>query len=140
MKFHLVNISDPQIAQIRRMLDGTPAIDKTAQLFHLAGNATRLKILYLLDQVQEISVGNLADVLGVSASTVSQHLARLRASRLVAKRRHRQTIYHRMTEHPFNAILRDEVFTHSRASGGKSFSSTASTSTGGGGNRRRFPA
>ncbi|HVT14936.1 MAG TPA: metalloregulator ArsR/SmtB family transcription factor [Thermoanaerobaculia bacterium] len=137
------NLPEKEMAQIRRKLDGTPAIDKTAELIHLAGNATRLKILYLLDRMQEISVGNLAGVLGVSVSAVSQHLTKLKASRLVATRRQDQTIYHRLTEHPFNATLRGEVFPDFApgASGGGSLAGTAAASSpSGGGRRRRFRA
>jgi ArsR family transcriptional regulator, lead/cadmium/zinc/bismuth-responsive transcriptional repressor len=143
MRSERLNLPEKEMAQIRRQLDGTPAIDKTAELIHLAGNATRLKILYLLDQMKEISVGNLAGVLGVSVSAVSQHLTKLKASRLVATRRQDQTIYHRLTEHPFNATLRDDVFPQfaPRAGGGRSFKeSAAASSAGSGARRRRFRA
>jgi DNA-binding transcriptional ArsR family regulator len=59
-----------------------PEIDETAELMKLAGNPTRLKLLYLLETLTEVSVSDLSELLSVSVSAVSQHLAKLRAHRL----------------------------------------------------------
>lgn len=85
-------------------------IDEAADLMRLAGNGTRLKLLYALEVLGEVSVSDLADLLGVTVSAISQHLARLRVKGLVASRRDAQTIYYRLTEHPFIATLRREFF------------------------------
>jgi DNA-binding transcriptional ArsR family regulator len=87
-----------------------PQIDETAELMKLAGNSTRLKLLYLLETMTELSVSDLSELLGVSVSAVSQHLAKLRARRLVESRRDAQTIYYRLTEHDFIGRLRQEFF------------------------------
>lgn len=87
-----------------------PQIDEMAELLKLAGNATRLKLLYLLDSLNEVSVSDLSELLGVSVSAVSQHLAKLRARGLVASRRDAQTIYYRLGEHDFIEKLREEFF------------------------------
>ena len=50
-------------------------------------SSTRLKLLYLLDNMKELCVCDLAEMLGVSVSAVSQHLAVLRDAGLVAVRR-----------------------------------------------------
>jgi DNA-binding transcriptional ArsR family regulator len=85
-------------------------IDETAELMKLAGNSTRLKLLYLLDSMKELSVSDLADLLQVSVSAVSQHLAKLRARGLVNSRRDAQTIYYRLGESDFIGKLRAEFF------------------------------
>ena len=64
-----------------------------ARLLHEMGNAHRLMILHHLVE-KERSVGELVDLIGVSQSAVSQHLARLRNAKLVNTRRSRQTIYY----------------------------------------------
>jgi DNA-binding transcriptional ArsR family regulator len=87
-----------------------PQIDETAELMKLAGNSTRLKLLYLLETLAEVSVSDLSELLGVSVSAVSQHLAKLRAHGLVNSRRDAQTIYYRLAEHDFIARLRQEFF------------------------------
>ena len=65
-------------------------------LKHLA-NPRRLRILCeLLDA--ERSVGELAAVVGLSQSALSQHLAKLRRARLVTTRREAQTIYYSLAD------------------------------------------
>jgi DNA-binding transcriptional ArsR family regulator len=87
-----------------------PEIDETAELMKLAGNSTRLKLLYVLESLSEVSVSDLSELLGVSVSAVSQHLAKLKAYGLVNSRRDAQTIYYRPAEHDFIGRLREEYF------------------------------
>jgi ArsR family transcriptional regulator, virulence genes transcriptional regulator len=94
-----------KMAQIRRNLRGKPGVEGIAELMSLAGNSTRLKLLLLLENVKELNAGDLAEMLGISTSAVSQHLARLTASGLVAPRRAAHATYYHLTEHPFNAKL-----------------------------------
>jgi DNA-binding transcriptional ArsR family regulator len=98
------------VSDIRSILETSPDLDQSAELLNLAGNATRLKLLYLLENAKEMCVCDLAEMLGVSVSAVSQHLAKLRAYGLVAPRRDAQTIYYRLTDHQFNDKLRQNFF------------------------------
>ena len=100
-------VTSQDIARIRRDLEYAPDIEEAAELMSLAGNATRLKLLYLLDTHEEICVCDLAEMLSVSVSAVSQHLAKLKARGLVAPRRDAQTIYYRLTDHAFNIKLKE---------------------------------
>jgi DNA-binding transcriptional ArsR family regulator len=54
-------------------------------------NAQRLRMLTTLSE-GEISVGRLAQRLGLSQSALSQHLAKLRAADIVTTRRDPQTV------------------------------------------------
>ncbi|MFP3940710.1 MAG: ArsR/SmtB family transcription factor [Thermoanaerobaculia bacterium] len=99
-----------EASDIRSILDGSPDLETSAELLNLAGNSTRLKLLYLLENAKEMCVCDLAEMLGVSVSAVSQHLAKLRAYQLVAPRRDAQTIYYRLTDHQFNEKLRQNFF------------------------------
>lgn len=110
MKAEAPSISQKEITQIRQNLEVSPDLEEAADLLNLAGNATRLKLLYLLENMKELCVCDLAEMLGVSVSAVSQHLSKLRAYGLVAPRRDAQTIYYRLTEHPFNTKLRENFF------------------------------
>ena len=74
MKGEAPTMSSKEMAQIRQNLEGTPDIEEAAELMNLAGNSTRLKLLYLLDNMKELCVCDLAEMLGVSVSAVSQHL------------------------------------------------------------------
>ena len=104
------SMSSKEMAQIRQNLEETPAIGECAELMNLAGNSTRLKLLYLLDNMRELCVCDLAEMLGVSVSAVSQHLSKLRAYGLVAPRRDAQTIYYRLSDSDFNGKLRENFF------------------------------
>lgn len=77
-------------------------IDATA--FRALANDRRLAVLALLGR-GERSVGELQRLTGIGQSAVSQHLARLRAARLVRRRRDGQTIYYRLDVRRLAAII-----------------------------------
>ena len=103
-------LASEEIDEIRKSLEFAPEIEEAAELFTLASNSTRLKILFLLEDIKELCVCDLAAMLGVSVSAVSQHLAKLRAYGLASTRREAQTIYYRLTDHPFLGKLRSGFF------------------------------
>lgn len=94
------------IERLAKDFEFTPVIDETAELLSLAGNATRLKIFYLLAELKELCVCDLAEILGVSVSAVSQQLAKMKAYGLVKSRRDAQTIYYGLSEHSFVETLK----------------------------------
>ena len=68
---------------------------QAAQLLKSLSNENRLMILCsLIDG--ELSVSQLNDLIDLSQSALSQHLAALREAGLVATRREAQTIYYRL--------------------------------------------
>ena len=71
-------------------------------LFRTLGDPTRLRLLAALGEA-ELSVGELAEALGVAQSGVSRHLAQLKASGLVEDRREGTSSYFRVPQ-----ALRDE--------------------------------
>lgn len=94
----------------KRRLADAPQFDEVAELIKMAGNPSRLKMMYMLDQFHEVCVSDLSDVLDLSVSAVSQHLARLRSHGLVQPRRDAQTIYYRLGKHGFVDTLRRTYF------------------------------
>lgn len=60
-------------------------------------NPKRLMMLALLGK-QEMSVGELAQVIAVPLSNVSQHLALLKAQGLVLTRKDAQTVFYRLAD------------------------------------------
>ena len=83
-----------------------------ADLLKVMANAERLRALTILSR-REISVGPLADKLGISQSALSQHLAKLRAGNLVQTRRDAQTIFYSVKSPKVAAVLEmlESVFT-----------------------------
>lgn len=71
---------------------------QAAALLQAVGNPKRLVILCLLIQQGEMSVGALNEMVALSPSALSQHLARMRQEGLVSYRRQAQTLYYRIED------------------------------------------
>lgn len=68
------------------------------------GNSRRLQALLYLEK-GETTVNEMADAIGLTQSSLSQHLAVLRRSNLVKTRRNAQTIYYKLDSEPVSRIL-----------------------------------
>ncbi len=79
-------------------------VEKSAALLLAMANSHRLDILETLEE-GELSVGELNKRIPISQSSLSQHLAVLRAQRLVAVRREAQTIYYSMHSQSVSYIM-----------------------------------
>lgn len=79
-------------------------VEAAAEMLAVLASPKRLIILCLLDG-REMSVNAIADSLGASQALVSQHLARLRALKLVDTRREAQTIHYRLTSPEVRRII-----------------------------------
>lgn len=71
---------------------------EAAALLKAIGNERRLLLLCLLIKHGELTAGELAERVELSASACSQHLAKMRDEGLVAFRRDAQTIYYRIDD------------------------------------------
>lgn len=69
-----------------------------ATLLKAMGNEKRLVILCQLVAHGEMSVGALADTIGLGQSALSQHLAKMRDEDIVSTRREGQTIWYRIRD------------------------------------------
>jgi len=83
----------------------TAHADTASRLLKSIANAQRLRILCLLAG-GERSVGALNEMLDLSQSALSQHLARLRDEGLVTTRREAQTIHYRLQDGPVRQIIK----------------------------------
>lgn len=70
--------------------------EEASGLLKLLANEKRLLILCKLSEVEETSVSDLSEFIGLSQSALSQHLAKMREQKLIATRREAQTIYYRI--------------------------------------------
>lgn len=69
-----------------------------ARHLKLLGNKKRLLILCFLAARGEMTVGDMLDVIDISPSALSQHLAKLRGDGLVTYRRTAQTLHYRVAD------------------------------------------
>lgn len=81
-----------------------PRADEAAELLAAMSNPKRLLILCQL-LGQELSVGQLSELVGLAQSPLSQHLSKLRALKLVATRRDGQMILYRLASDEVARIL-----------------------------------
>jgi DNA-binding transcriptional ArsR family regulator len=101
------NFSKAEFALIKRNLAEQKGLATLADLLGTAGNLQRLKILYLLHAHKEMCVCDLAEVLGLTDSAVSQHLRKLKDKNIVTSRRQGQTIFYSLVSNIFTTNLED---------------------------------
>lgn len=95
-----------RIKRWKKTMAFTPDLDERAAVLGVIAQPTRLRLFYLLDQLDEVCVCDLGEILGVTQSAVSQHLAKFRAYGLVTARRDGQTLFYRLSEKPEVKLLR----------------------------------
>ena len=81
-----------------------PRADEAAELLAAMANPKRLVVMCTL-MSGERSVGELAELVGLSPAALSQHLGKMRALRLVGTRRDGQTIYYSLASSEVRAVL-----------------------------------
>lgn len=93
-------------------------IDLAVEVFRMLADATRVRLLWaLLDG--ELSVNDLAIVLGKSPNAVSQHLAKLRMAHLVRTRREGTWVFYRIESDHVRQLVRDALSHVDHATGGR---------------------
>lgn len=71
-----------------------PSFSQLSGILSLAGNAVRLKILYLLEEEKELCPCDLSDILGMSIPAISQHLRKMKDGKIIQSRKEGQTIFY----------------------------------------------
>lgn len=95
--------------EIKKELRDHRALIQCAEEFNLIGDLTRLKICYLLCRHKELSVGEIADIIGVSISAVSHTLKKLQKANIVENRRDFRRVYYQLTKSPFVNHLKEHI-------------------------------
>ncbi len=80
------------------------SFNRLSQVLSLAGNDVRMKMLYLLEEENELCVCDLADILEMTIPAISQHLRKLRDGNILQTRRSGQTIYYSLKEEHLEII------------------------------------
>ena len=80
-------------------------VEVAVNLLKALSNEKRLLVICALYK-GERSVGELEEIVGLSQSALSQHLARLRSDNLVNTRREAQTIYYSLNDKATEAVLK----------------------------------
>ncbi len=99
------NVDVDKLRALRSQLLQNEELDQLADLLAMAGNATRLKMLFLLARGEELCVCDMADIMGMTVSAISHQLRKLRDRRVIQQRREGPTIYYQLTPGPFRDVL-----------------------------------
>lgn len=84
-----------QILECKKKIEqNTKAFSQLGGVLALAGNEVRLKILFLLEEENELCPCDISDILGMSIPAISQHLRKMKDGGLIAARRSGQTIFY----------------------------------------------
>ncbi len=75
-----------------KTIDGS--LNVLGNVFSLAGNDVRLKILFLLQEEGQLCPCDLSDILGMNTSPISQHLRKLKDGKIVVSKKTGQTIFY----------------------------------------------
>ena len=75
-----------------------------AELFKVFGDSTRIRILFELFG-EEVSVGDMAEALGMNQSAVSHQLKVLKLAKLVKSRRDGKSIYYSLADEHVRTII-----------------------------------
>lgn len=90
---------DPErVAMARARLPSTEDVDRLTSVLSLMSDPTRARLLYALDVVDELCVGDLALALGISQDAASYGLQVLRTAGLVSRRKDGRVVYYRLSE------------------------------------------
>ena len=86
------------INQIKECRQKIKSVDESllllANAFSLVGNDVRIKILYLLQEERQLCPCDLSDILGMNISPISQHLRKLKDSKIIVSKKTGQTIFY----------------------------------------------
>lgn len=93
----------------KKELANMGAVTKCAEQFGLVSDPTRMKICWLLCKHKELSVGDIADILGVSVSVVSHSLKKLKQSKLVEARKEQKYVFYSLADTDFTGVIRNSL-------------------------------
>ncbi len=99
------HFTDEEFASIKNNINQLEGLNTLADLLSVVGNAVRLKIVYLLYTHKELCVCDLAEILQMSDSAISQHLRKLKDRLIVKSRKDSQTVYYSLESKLFLDIL-----------------------------------
>lgn len=94
---------------IKKELKNKQELLNCAKQLGVVGDATRLKICYLLCRHPELNVSDMADILGTSVSVVSHSVKKLLELGLVDRRKEAQTVYYSLKKNEFTKTLKNFI-------------------------------
>lgn len=102
------------VKKLKRKLPPDDTLEETRALFAALADRARLKIIYTLREGEELCVCDVAHVLGVSISTASHHLRKLRDLKVLRYRNDGKMAYYGLRDE-FAAKLVEQALEETKA-------------------------
>jgi DNA-binding transcriptional ArsR family regulator len=93
-------------------------VELAVEVFSLLADATRVRIVLALREIEELSVNHLADIVDRPPATVSQHLAKMRMARMVTTRHHGNRVFYKLVDEHASRLVVDAIHQAEHALGG----------------------
>jgi DNA-binding transcriptional ArsR family regulator len=103
------NTLEPKFDGIRQELGRSECVEACARRYGNMGDATSMKMCYLLRHYPDLSVSQLAELAGVSISAASRCLKKLSHSEVLESRKDAQTVYYRLSDNEFTRTLLNQL-------------------------------
>lgn len=92
-------------------------VELAVEVFAMLADATRVRLILALRDGEK-PVNDLAETVGKSSAAVSQHLAKLRLSRMVTTRQDGTRVYYRLADEHASRLVSDAIFQAEHSLGG----------------------
>jgi len=92
-------------------------VELAVEIFAMLADATRVRIVLALRD-GELPVNELAEQVGKSPTSVSQHLAKLRLARIVLTRNEGTRVFYRLADEHARRLVSDAIFQAEHSLGG----------------------
>jgi len=98
-----------KLETLRKELQDNSKIEACAIRFGTTGDLTRMKICYLLCHHPELTVSEIAEIIGSPISTVSHSLKRLKDIRVVDHRKQAKQVLYSLSENKFVSAIKSQL-------------------------------
>ena len=98
MTDHQHPVDADRVERAKRRIPGVGEAERVTSVLTLMADPTRMRLLYALDEVEELCVGDLALVLDASEDSVGYGLRLLRTAGLVSRRKQGRTVFYRLAD------------------------------------------
>jgi len=95
--------------QIKKELRSRKELLECAKQLGVVGDATRVKICYLLCHYPELNVSDMAEIIDTSVSVVSHSVKKLLELELVTRRKEAQTVFYSLSDNSFIKTLKNFI-------------------------------
>ncbi len=89
----------------QKKFDEEQVIFDLAELFKVFGDSTRIRILHVLFDTEELSVSEIAVKVDMTVSAVSHQLRILRTSNLIKSRKEGKTVFYSLADEHVKTII-----------------------------------